>query len=210
MRPSKKPTPAGAAAVTGSRSSQMPKTRMRTIPVTNSGTTASESPVTVIARSTSLPTLQGGDHAAEDADGDDEHEGEQRELERVHERVADEVRDRARRRCRTCPCRPGGSRRASPSSASGAAGRSRAPGSAASTAASSANGPRIARPGFPGRTCAPTKTITLKSQSVTTARASRRARKTAMASCPRRCPARAGHLLDVPPTPSRRGRRTGG
>ena len=45
------------AAVIGSTFSQMPKTMIRTTPVTNSGTAASERPPVVMIRSTGLPTL---------------------------------------------------------------------------------------------------------------------------------------------------------
>jgi hypothetical protein len=51
----------------------------------------------------------------------------------------------------------------------------------ASTAAWSANGPRIRRATFPGRTCEPKKTMTLRRKSVIVARPSRLRRKRAIA-----------------------------
>ena len=85
--------PAGAVAVIGSHSSQMPKIMIRTMPVTNSGTVASDSPVTVITRSAGRLTCSAANDAADDAERHDDHERDRRELERVDERVADELGD---------------------------------------------------------------------------------------------------------------------
>jgi hypothetical protein len=49
--------PVPAAAVTGSTFSSTPNTTMSTIPDTNSGTVASESPVTEMMRSTARPAF---------------------------------------------------------------------------------------------------------------------------------------------------------
>ncbi len=86
--------PAGAVAVIGSHSSQIPKIMIRTMPVTNSGTVESDSPVTVIDAVGRPVDVQRGEHAADDAERHDDHERDRREFERVDERVPDELRDR--------------------------------------------------------------------------------------------------------------------
>ena len=70
--------PGGAFALTGSTSSQSPKTRMRTMPVTNSGSTERESPPFVITRSVSRSRRSAAIDPAEHGEGHDEHEGEDR------------------------------------------------------------------------------------------------------------------------------------
>ena len=89
----RKPGPGGAWAVTGSHLSATPKTTMSTIEVTNSGTAVSDSPVIVIARSASRAEAKRRDHAAEDAQRDDEDERERSQLERVDKRRAQETLD---------------------------------------------------------------------------------------------------------------------
>src|SRR4029453_3239517 len=77
-------------AVTGSQPSQIAKTRIRMRPVTNSGTTASKSPTTVIVLSAGLPT-RGPATTAEDVERDDEQERERSQLHRVDERWLEDV-----------------------------------------------------------------------------------------------------------------------
>ena len=47
------------------------------MPETNSGTMVAERPTTVMVRSIGRPTIEGGDHAAEDAERHHQQEGDQ-------------------------------------------------------------------------------------------------------------------------------------
>ncbi len=61
------------------------------IPVTNSGTTASESPPMVMIRSVSRSRFSAAIDAADDGERNDHDEREGGELERVHERRPDQL-----------------------------------------------------------------------------------------------------------------------
>ena len=86
--------PPGKAAVTGNHLRRTPNTMIRAIADTNSGMAVSESPPTVMIRSTGRPLRNAASDAAEDPRRDDEEKRDRRELERVDERRLEQAPDR--------------------------------------------------------------------------------------------------------------------
>ena len=168
--------PGGQRAEIGSTFSHSPKTRIRTMPPTNSGMAVADRPPTEMIRSTGFPACSAANTPPRMPSGTRMTNARNASLSDWAMAVAImsptgrlKANEVPRSPCRTSPiqvvyCVSSGS--LAPSSSF-----------RASTASCDANGPSIDRPGLPGRMCVPKKIRIDRTQSVTSPSARRRAMK---------------------------------